>query len=484
MMCKNISVKFIILSLFILFICIFLRLYCLGYESLWTDEAFSALFPARPFNEWLWLKEEVHPPLYYVLMHYCLIFGHDEFAVRLPSAICGIITLVFSFKLANGKENSSEALLTLILLGLSSMAVFTDRMARMYSLLCMLCVLAAFFLKKALKQEKGIFPWIGYVTASVALLYTHYSAFIFLLSLNIYFFIFWKHTRKYIIKWIVCQILTGLFFLPWLKMFLRHMSIGGGQLLPVPDIKIISDVFIHLIYGGIFPLPVYFYPFIFIPVFIIFYFGAVSDYKKRNKWDFYLPVCLFIIPLIITLSISIFTPKRIFSEKHFYYVIPFLYIILARGIEHIRYKSNKLVAMVLILFVLFLNIYSIGNRFFLEKHQNADWRTSVAQMERLARQGDVILIQDSLQCNAFYYYNKKRFPSYTIGPENIPHDIAVLTANYDRIWLIRCLDWLSDPDGLVRKWLSENCSLKKRYVYFRIDRGSVITVELYENRKR
>ena len=109
-MLKNNSVKFILSSLFVLSICVFLRLYSLGHESLWTDEAFSALFPARPFNEWLWLKEEVHPPLYYVLMHYCLAFGHDEFTVRFPSVICGIITLVFAFKLANGKKNSSEAL--------------------------------------------------------------------------------------------------------------------------------------------------------------------------------------------------------------------------------------------------------------------------------------------------------------------------------------------------------------------------------------
>ncbi|MEQ8225442.1 MAG: hypothetical protein ABRQ37_24195, partial [Candidatus Eremiobacterota bacterium] len=349
---------------------------------------------------------------------------------------------------------------------------------------CMLCVLAAFFLKKGLTQEKGILPWVGYVTVSAAMLYTHYSAFIFLFSVNIYFFLFWKHTGKYIVKWIICQILTGLFFLPWLKMFLGHMSIGGGQLLPSPDIKIISDVFIHLIYGGLFSIPVSFYPFIFIPVFIIFYFGGISDCKKRDKWDFYLPVCLFIIPLIITLSISIFTSKKIFSEKHFYYVIPFLYIILARGIEHIRYKTNKRIALILMLLFLSLNMYSVYNRFFLEKHQNADWRTSVAQMESLARKGDVILIQDSLQCNAFYYYNKKQFPSYTIGPENVPQDIAALAGNYDRIWLFRCQDWLSDPGALVIKWLSENCILKERYVYFRIDRASIITVELYEHRKR
>jgi len=483
-MVKNISVKFVLLTLFLLFLFAFLRFYGLGHESLWTDEAFSALFPAAPFNEWLWLKYEVHPPLYYVLMHYFLMFGHDEFTVRLPSAICGIITLIFAFKLADGNEHSSEALLTLILLGLSSMAISIDRLARMYSLLCMLCVVAAFFLKKALSQEKAILPWIGYVMVSVALLYTQYSAFIFLFSVNIYFFIFWKHTGKYLVKWIICQILIGLSFLPWLNMFLGHLSAGGGQLLPAPDMKIISDVFIHLIYGGIFSIPVSCYPFIFIPVFIIFYFGGISDCKKRNKWDFYLPVCLFIIPLIITLLISIFTSKKIFSEKHFYYVIPFLYIVLARGIEHIRYKTGNRIAVVLMLLFLSLNISSVYNRFFLEKHQNADWRASVAQMERLAMKGDVILIQDSLQCNAFYYYNKKSFPSYTIGPENVPDDIAALAGSYDRIWLFRCLDWLSDPRGLVRKWLSENCILKERYVYFRIDRGSIITVELYECRKR
>ncbi|OQA12188.1 MAG: hypothetical protein BWY64_03977 [bacterium ADurb.Bin363] len=364
------------------------------------------------------------------------------------------------------------------------MVINIDRLARMYSLFCMLCVMSAFFLKKGLSEEKGILPWAGYLITSIALMYTHYTAFIFLFSVNIYFFIFWKHNRKYIIKWIICQVLTGLSFLPWLKMFLGHLTIGGGQLLPTPDMKIISDVFIHLIYGGTFSIPVYFYPFIFIPFFIILYFGGIRDYKKREKWDFYLPVCLFVIPLIITLSISIFTSKKIFSEKHFFYALPFLYIIIARGIEHIRYKNKHLIAIVLILLVLSLNIYSLYNRFFLEKHQNADWRNAVAQMESLAQNGDLILIQDSLQCNAFFYYNKKIFPSYTIGHENVPQDISALAEMFDRIWLFRCQDWLHDPYGIVRKWLMENCILKEKYFYFRIDRASIITVELYECKKK
>lgn len=458
---------------------IFLRIYRLSYESLWTDEAFTVIFSKNSVkNIFDGIQYEAHPPFYYIIMHYVLLLGDSEFISRLPSAIAGIITILFTCKVANGRSLSGEILQVALFIGFSLSAIEISKMARMYSLECLLAVLCAYFVKKSLNNDKNIY-WAGYVIASIILLYTHYTGFIFLFSVNIYYFIFWKETKKYIKKWVLCQSVIALLFLPWLPVIFKQTSAGYGELLPTPDMKIISDVFIHLVYGGLFSINYIFYPLILIPVIIIFYCGSVYNFNKRKNTEHFLPVILFLLPLFITLIISIFTHKKIFSSKHFFYSLPFFYIVMARGIEYIKNKK-KFLAITLTLLWLSLNLYSLYNRSFLEKFQYPDWRGSVKQMTEMAEDGDLILVQSPFQAFTFNYYYRGNLPAYTVTEDNVPYDLSSLCATHKRIWLFSCQAWHHDPKNLVETWLQNNCKVKEQFIYFRIDRASLLTLTLYE----
>ena len=118
-------------------------------------------------------------------------------------------------------------------------------------------------------------------------------------------------------------------------MFFLQSAAGFGQLLPTPDINVISDVFIHFIYGGTFSISREMYIFIFIPPLILCYLGSFKRESNVEKKDYFLPVLLFLIPLYNNpLNINIQSQKN-FLGKHFFYCLPFLYIVLARGIAYL-----------------------------------------------------------------------------------------------------------------------------------------------------
>src|SRR5215216_5415036 len=79
-----------------------LRVYQLGAESVWLDEAFTIKLslhpPAGIIEE---TSKDVHPPLYYFALHYwMLLFGDSEAGARLLSALFGVLALVATYKMA------------------------------------------------------------------------------------------------------------------------------------------------------------------------------------------------------------------------------------------------------------------------------------------------------------------------------------------------------------------------------------------------
>jgi uncharacterized membrane protein len=62
-----------------------LRFWGIGAESLWLDEATSLVVADNPPATIVALTaEEIHPPLYYLLLHLLLLFGRSEAAYECP----------------------------------------------------------------------------------------------------------------------------------------------------------------------------------------------------------------------------------------------------------------------------------------------------------------------------------------------------------------------------------------------------------------
>ena len=81
-----------------------IRLWAIGSEPLWLDEAYSAYAADHGFA-FLWQivpRYETHPPFYYSLLRlWTLVFGNGLLALRAPGVIAGLTTLPLTVKAAD-----------------------------------------------------------------------------------------------------------------------------------------------------------------------------------------------------------------------------------------------------------------------------------------------------------------------------------------------------------------------------------------------
>lgn len=168
-----------------------LRLFGLGREALWTDEA-ASLHAARGslYDVWLHYNDyENTPPLYYVFLNcFGKVFGTESDAiVRLPSAIFGILAVFLAWLLAKRITRSThctasqvdESLPTLVaaagIVALSLQQIWFSQEARAYSLFAMASILSSIALLRAL--DKPTAPrYTAYVLCSLIMCYAHFAA--------------------------------------------------------------------------------------------------------------------------------------------------------------------------------------------------------------------------------------------------------------------------------------------------------------------
>ena len=121
-----------------------LRAIHLGSQSLWVDEVFTAWSAGVGERlSWTLLRENVHGPLHAVLVHLSTAwFGPSEWAMRLPSAVAGVLAVPALAALATRWLGRETAPWAAWLAALSPFLVWYGQEARNYALALLFSVLA------------------------------------------------------------------------------------------------------------------------------------------------------------------------------------------------------------------------------------------------------------------------------------------------------------------------------------------------------
>lgn len=219
-------------------------------ESLWGDEAFSALAVKLPFKEMIGVvMKDTAPPLFYLLGYgWERLFGSSEVALRSLS----LILIAFSGVMAGltvweiGKNKLSSFLVALITFFSPFLFVFAFEW-RMYALLSATITLTnyAFLTKK----------WKLYVLASVLALYTHHFAIFTIFAQGVIYVITqskWEKISSVVKSWWPYW-LIGLFYSPWLYPMYSQISRvkGSGFWLSAPKITEVLDLMWRMSLGGV-----------------------------------------------------------------------------------------------------------------------------------------------------------------------------------------------------------------------------------------
>jgi 4-amino-4-deoxy-L-arabinose transferase-like glycosyltransferase len=148
----------------LLLIAVPLRFIGLGRESLWYDETFTLWIAKLPWDRfWLAIRGDVHPPGWYLIEKAVVsVFGGSEVALRLPSAVFGVIAVLLVWRIALAlKFDRSTAFVAGMLTAMLPAALYYSQDARMYPLLLVGVLLMVL---SAIKERWAWFAVGGIVT--------------------------------------------------------------------------------------------------------------------------------------------------------------------------------------------------------------------------------------------------------------------------------------------------------------------------------
>ncbi len=172
-----------LLAVLAAFIYFCLAVYRIDFQSIWYDEGLTLHYASLPLIDGLreLAAQSVHPPLYFVGMHYWLKpVGDSDFALRFPSAALGALVVCASFLLGSKLADRWLGVTVAFVTATSPFLVYYGQEARMYTAVALLSTLAAVGAISVARRGRGYL--LSIVASSLAVL-THYFAFLVLGSL-------------------------------------------------------------------------------------------------------------------------------------------------------------------------------------------------------------------------------------------------------------------------------------------------------------
>ena len=211
-------------------------------SAIWCDEGSSLMLSQFPLTGiWFHAAHDVHPPLYFMLLHgWTALFGDGVFALRALSVLPGIATVFLGMWLVRLISTQRAALLAGLMLALLPIAVRYSQEVRMYALLGACLMAATIALAYWVMSPTRNRYLAVYAVLMAAAFYTHYFTAFCVLAHWLYLLIasVSKTGPAMLIKrpaWWLANVASVLMFLPWLPGFidlLQHM----------PELKAGGDV--------------------------------------------------------------------------------------------------------------------------------------------------------------------------------------------------------------------------------------------------
>lgn len=204
-----------------------LRLYHLNATGLWMDEAYGAMLARGPLRE-IWSNQLApdHLPAYYTLLWLSVqLLGESEWALRLPSVIAGVLSVIGVWAIGHERNRPRAGLLAAMLLACSPMAIYWSQEAKPQALAMAFAVWSSFFLLAAW-HRRSLGWWSGYGVVNLLGLYTfYYHVPILAAHLSVGFVWLWRQRKwRHVIWWVVGHTAFLATVLPWLVLRLEQMD--------------------------------------------------------------------------------------------------------------------------------------------------------------------------------------------------------------------------------------------------------------------
>lgn len=439
------------------------RFYGSTTSAIWCDEASSLILSNYPLTGiWEHAAHDVHPPLYFMLLHgWIMLFGDSLASIRTLSVLPGIATVVLGMWLVRLVAPQPVALLAGFLLALLPTAVRYSQEVRMYSLMGFWLIAATIALMYWVKAPHKKRFLVIYCVLMAAGFYTHYFTAFCVMAHWLYLSLTARHTG-YLIKrpaWWLANTAIVLLFLPWLPGLwdlLHHVD----ELKSGGDVGWEPEVDSHSLPGMIWQLLIQSegddlpWPLFWLAPFALMAGAVWLAVRDWTPHKFIILIVIYtLLPILAIYAVSFVSP--LFIERYVMFAALGIPMIVAIVIDRVYKRSRVLAIAVLTLFVgtelagLHSNFSSEADHFDrLVRHVNQQFLP-----------GDKIVVSDLFWYFSYLYYNKTGAtpmlytPPMADGSSGRPNDYGfgtLVNADAARIYI----DHLTDlPSQTARVWL-------------------------------
>ncbi|WP_223512119.1 glycosyltransferase family 39 protein [Pseudomonas sp. GL-B-19] len=407
-------------------IALFVRFHAITTPAVWYDEAYSLLLAERsPADIWSTTARDVHPPLYYVLLHYwMLMFGNGVLAARSQSALADVGTLLLSIKLMSLVSTRRATWMAALLFALLPISVRYSQEIRMYTLIGFWLMGATVALVCWVNSPQQKRFAVIYVLLMTAAFYTHYFS---ALCVLVHWFFWWLSRGLSVRAWIGANAAILFLYLPWLPHFIDQLLQRNGldwippltwevALTVVWSFMVMSDEPASLGWRLV--------PTVLIVAFAIF---VVSKDRSKQHYSALL-VSYFFVPVLTVFLLSQIFP--IFIHRYLLFAAVGLPIIIAVALDGWEWRDRILApsAFLLVVAVQTYGVMAVYEQS--DEISGAAFRREgkldvlAARIAREARPDDEIVVEGLFWYLPFMYYNTTGIQPkmYVVKSTGVPCD--------------------------------------------------------------
>lgn len=444
--------QYFILSSLLFIAAFILRYFSLETNGLWIDELWSAQTSAKENSVTKIIElcmDDTHPPLFDILLHYCLVITNNgEFTGRYLALIFGILGVLatpwYTFKIT---QNKTTTLLALAIITFNYFHIIYSFEGRFYSLMYLfsLIIIAELLLFINTRSNKHL---VLFSITTILFLYTHYYGGILLFALSsiiLLLFLTKQLSLQLFLRYCLAAIICFVCFLPWFPKMLAKKGLSSWMSTPN-----IGDFFNYFyLYTGKNPFE---FALLFIPL-LLFY--------KQLKKDKVLFTVLcgtifigFLVPFIVS---QISTPML--HHRYTFIYFPAIVILAAHFWSTTTITSGKVKKIGYAIVLLSI----VGNLFFLRKSFYEGKKDPWKEIAHLLSEKKATVIVTENQRYLNYYLSKKDSP---LAKNNI--DINSITAQ--QFWFVQSAYDQKDIINEGKLRIIEQINFPQYFILYKVEK--------------
>jgi uncharacterized membrane protein len=485
-----------------------LRVYMLGAQSLWNDEGTSVALSQLSLDAITnGAAHDIHPPLYYYLLHFWMPFvGNTEYAVRFLSVIAGVVTVAIVFRIAYVFFDEEISIIAAYLAAFSPFQVYYSQEARMYIWVTMWAAVSVLAMTEMFKRTedrgqrtegeplptnsraKRSLYWLLYIVSTIAMLYTQYVGAFVVIAENIAFAVWLlfaikprlagassaihpsSSVKHSVVFWVAAQIIAGSVFLPW-------YLFAGGQLSSWPSISEPLDLQTLLwrvlnVFSVGLTMDANAAALSVIAFGILFFIGWKFTRDVNANWVVVTLILWTLVPVAVMYIVSLSRPA--YNPKFLLLATPAFYILAARGLStiypgvflHEKHGTRRpslqwLASLAIAIPVVTSLIPSLQNYYSNPIYARDDYRSILQTIDSSAHDGDGILVDAPGQIDVVRYYHRGSQQMFLLPRMRPPeptltrNDVDDMLGKTRRLFAIYWAADQSDPQRIIETRLAE-----------------------------